>query len=505
MENAQKENLIRAEYIKDHEFICAQISRLFSFLLPAQWVGLVLVGLYFTPTTWIGAEAEPHVHVYTSLILGGLICFFPAFLAKRYPSLPLTRHLVATGQLLFSSLWIHLTGGSIEAHFHIFISLAILALYIDYRVIVTATMIAVLDHFVRGFFYPSSVFGDPESGYLLIVEHVLYIVFQDAVLIVAIYINHTRNQQSAANAIDLLIQKEEIEKLVNRISNKSDTLSTSSSELDENTKVMSGNLSDISIKAESTNQNSTNMADAVMKTSDDLSDILNRSQNNAASIENMTNIINHVFESCRTASDISALASQKSEEAVNVIAAQDKLTNNIGNIVVMIKSIAEKTDLLALNAAIEAASAGEAGKGFAVVANEVKELAKQSGEAAKNISSDIEKVLGYSHSSVESIGEIKGVIQQLTEIAQEIVNHVSTQSELADDISKNTRELIEGTNHVDQVMKSAADNAKEVSKAMDDLRNAVSDSVQRANAVTDQIGLLSSMSNDLNTLSQHDA
>ena len=85
--------------------------------------------------------------------------------------------------MLMSALVIHLMGGRIEAHFHIFGSLAFLALYRDPRVLITASAVVALDHFLRGVFWPRSVYGIATVSPWRWLEHAVWVVFEDIVLI----------------------------------------------------------------------------------------------------------------------------------------------------------------------------------------------------------------------------------------------------------------------------------------------------------------------------------
>lgn len=160
-------------------------SRMFVWLMGLQWVAAIAASLLISPYTWIGSRQQVHEHVWFAIILGALLAGVPMFLAIARPTCMVTRHVVAIAQISFSALFIHLTGGRIETHFHVFGSLAFLAFYRDRGVLITATLVATGDHAVRGLLVPLSVFGTLTPGNWRWVEHAAWVVFEDVFLFIS--------------------------------------------------------------------------------------------------------------------------------------------------------------------------------------------------------------------------------------------------------------------------------------------------------------------------------
>ena len=175
------------DLVRDHrEKIYRRTDRLFAGLMALQWLGVLIAAYWVAPRTWEGLSSQVHPHVWTALFLGGAVSFFPILLALLYPGRTLTRHVIAIGQLLMSGLLIHFTGGRSESHFHIFGSLAFLAFYRDWRVLLTASLVTAADHALRGFFWPLSIYGVAVVEPWRWVEHTGWVVFTDTFLIVSI-------------------------------------------------------------------------------------------------------------------------------------------------------------------------------------------------------------------------------------------------------------------------------------------------------------------------------
>jgi len=180
----------------------------------------------------------------------------------------------------------------------------------------------------------------------------------------------------------------------------------------------------------------------------------------AAGAEEMSASIKEIAKNTSDAARVAQEAVEVAEKTNQTISKLGESSTEIGNVIKVITSIAEQTNLLALNATIEAARAGEAGKGFAVVANEVKELAKQTGQATENISLKISTIQHDTREAVETIQQIGGIINQINDIANTIASAVEEQSVTTNEMARNVEEAAKGSNEIVQNITGVAQAAQ---------------------------------------------
>lgn len=145
--------------------------------------------------------------------------------------------------------------------------------------------------------------------------------------------------------------------------------------------------------------------------------------------------------------------SQKMDQLVD-------LTQEVGNIVGAVRSIANQTNLLALNASIEAARAGDAGKGFAVVAQEIGKLSDDTKTNLENMTSFVDKILEATNAGKESVD---GVLKSTDDMGEKI-------DAVSETVSNNIRQLdqvVEGIKELSARMEEIRSSAQEVNTAME--------------------------------------
>ena len=173
---------------------------------------------------------------------------------------------------------------------------------------------------------------------------------------------------------------------------------------------------------------------------------------------------------------------EKTNDTAMVVCELEEKSKQIGQIVDAISNISGQTNLLALNAAIEAARAGEAGRGFSVVAEEVRKLAEQSQNAAKQITGLINEVQLKTNSAVEfmvmgkkevdagtqvvslagsSFEEILGMVRVMTLQISEISKAIA-------DITSGTQKMVQAVDTIDQEGKKASEQTQTISAATEE-------------------------------------
>ena len=223
----------------------------------------------------------------------------------------------------------------------------------------------------------------------------------------------------------------------------------------------------------------------------------------ATSIENLNSAVKEIAQKTdnvvTSANDASVMASEGQQvvnkavlgiqqvaitvsESAQLMVALGKRSDEIGQIVNVIKDIAEQTNLLALNAAIEAARAGEQGRGFAVVADEVRKLAERTATATSEISkmiSAIQSETGNAVTTMEKgssqVSDGVALANQAGQSLQNINSSVKRVVEMIEQISEATRSQSEATNEITKRVEHIAEMARENTSSVDETTHASRD------------------------------
>ncbi len=211
----------------------------------------------------------------------------------------------------------------------------------------------------------------------------------------------------------------------------------------------------------------------------------------ASANEEVTATVKEVAQSSMLSMNMVTEVGEKIDETSKTIDRLHEYFVQIEGVMQFIRNIAEQTNLLALNATIEAARAGEAGKGFAVVASEVKELARQTGEATDKIVDTIQGLREIVDASVDAVKSVHEMIDPVQAIASDISNAMEQNIEAVNEISHNAQEVAlsasDSTRQIDElrtavnVVAQAAENTASTSKELNSLAREIEGLISKFN------------------------
>ena len=306
------------------------------------------------------------------------------------------------------------------------------------------------------------------------------------------------------NVTNLIVESKDASNLVN---DAAENLATNAMHAMESAKEVNLTITEIAEGASSQAEDAERGASITHELNNEIETLLQyiaEMKERAAEVKDQNEISNETVALLNNRTNQNTEATNKIGDSIEILKTK---SYTIGDIVDTISMIAGQTNLLALNASIEAARAGEHGRGFAVVAEEIRKLAEESDNAAKEIQSNIEAIQSQTNETSElmitvhdsgqlqsqavtnadeSFKVIFAKIEQIIDVIEQATNKVN-------DIAIKKEVMLESIENISSVSEETAAGAEEVTASMD----LQTETVERVSNSSDELSQLANRLTDL--------